>query len=58
MVYLSFNGREFESPSITEIIKGSSSITKNIKSYKGFVVKYLLRQFHLVVKYCRCMDNL
>jgi len=49
---------EFESLSITEIIKGSPFITENIKSYNGFVVKYLLRQFQLVVKYCRCIDNL
>jgi len=58
MVYLLFTVREFESLSITEIIKGSPSIIENMKSYNGFVAKYLLRQFQLVVKYCRCIDNL
>jgi len=57
MVYLSFNDRKFENPSMTEIVKGSPSIIENMKSYNGFDVKYLLRQFHFVVKYCRCIDN-
>jgi hypothetical protein len=44
---------EFESLSITEIIKGSPFITENIKSYNGFVVKYLERETLEVSHVCQ-----
>jgi len=54
MLYLSFNGREYESPSIMESLRGRS----HTGVHTWFLwFKYLLCLFHLVSKYCRLRCN-